>query len=240
MKIEDLIKQNKKYCKQKIIGESEEGRFIYSINLRKGKGQRKRALLISCLHGNEINTGSTNIKILEKIISNDLLNFWEITSIPIANPDGKILKTRYNSKGIDINRDFIEKKAKETKSIIQCYQEFKPEIVLDYHSNLSSEYSGILLPAQDTDFSLLKNILFSYKSVREEPHLFRSLCLYSQNKIAVGFLIEGVYRLLNKDTGALINYAANESKIAAIIEDYGADLSMELSTELLKHYIKRK
>ncbi len=237
MKIEEFTKL--KYCEQKIIGESEEERPLYVLKLRKGKGLRKKALLVSCLHGQEPDTLQTNLKTLEKIMQNDLLNFWEITSIPIANPDGKKLQTRCNARGIDLNRDFIEKKAKETKAIIQLYKEFKPEIVLDYHSNLSSKYSCVVI-SKNTGLSLCERIIFSYEQKREQTNLATHIYVADSNynKVACS-LGKGIY-MLEQGKGFLIDYADNKSKIAALIEEYETDLGVEFSTELLKNYINER
>lgn len=238
--IEEFIRQNKKYCEKNIIGESEKGKPIEIISLIKGKGQRKKALLVSYLHGNEPNSLLTNIRILGNILCYDMLDFWEIISIPIANPDGKELKIRYNAKGIDLNRDFNDKKAKETKAIIRLHEGFKPEIVIDYHSNLSGEDSSIILPSEyDTNLTLCNDIIFSYSMIREQTSLARIPHLFDFKLKREGVLLsKGIYRF-DQNIGTLTDYAANGSKMAFTIEDKGTDFGIGFSTELLKRYIKK-
>lgn len=236
--IERFVKQNRTYCEQKIIGESEGKRPVYAFSFKKGKGQRKKLLLVSCLHGNEPDTLQTNLKTLENILHDGLLDFWEVMSIPLANPDGKAAGMRYNIKGIDLNRDFVKKEAKETKTIIQAYQQFEPEIVLDYHSNLSTKFSCIILP-KNVDACLCNEIIFFYDQIREQTNLatHQHIRDVKYNKIA-SFVNKGIYKL-EQGEGLFVNYASNKSKIAAVIEDYGTDLSLEFSTELLRLYTKR-
>lgn len=233
MELEDFIKENKKCCKQKVIRLSESENPIHALHLKKGKGLRKKALLTSYIHGNEPETLQANLTTLENVLQHNLLDSWEIISIPIANPDGKQFKMRYNINGIDLNRDFILKKAKETKTIIQLYDSFKPEIVLDYHSNLSNKFSCLILPGI-TDVKLCSDIIFSYQEIREQTSLAIGWCIRdTQYKVIAHLHNKGVY-ILEPNKGLLAEYASKKSRIAAAIEDYGTELSIEFSTELLK------
>lgn len=235
MELEDFIKENDKYCKQKFVRLNESENPLRVLHLKKGRGLRKKALLTSYIHGNEPETLQANLTTLENVIQLNLLDSWEIMSIPIANPYGKQLGTRYNLEGLDLNRDFITKKAKETKTIIKVYEKFKPEIVIDYHSNLSNNFSCIMVPA-NTDMILCRNIIFSYQEIREQTNLPTFWPIYDINKELVAcFHTQGIY-ILRPNKGFLVEYASKESKIAAVIEDYGTELSIEFSTELLKKY----
>jgi len=235
MEIEYFIKENEKYCKQKFVNLNESENPLRILHLKKGKGLRKKALLTSYLHGNEPETLQSNMATLENVIQLNLLDSWEIVSIPIANPYGKQLGTRYNLIGIDLNRDFITKKAKETKTIIKIYEKFKPEIVLDYHSNLSNKFSCIMAPA-NIDLSLCRDIILSYQEVREQTNLPTFYAIFDINKEMIACShTRGMY-ILRSNKGFFVEYASKESKIAAVIEDYGTELSIEFSTELLKRY----
>ncbi len=235
MELEDFIKENKNCCKQKIIRLSESENPIRALHLKKGKGLRKKALLTSYIHGNEPETLQANLTTLENVLQHNLLDSWEIMSIPVANPYGKQLRTRYNLIGIDLNRDFIAKKAKETKTIIKIYEKFKPEIVLDYHSNLSNNFSCIMVP-ESIDMSLCQDIIFSYQEIREQTNLPTFWSIMDINKdIMACFHTKGMY-ILRPSRGLFVEYASQKSRIAAAIEDYGTELSIEFSTELLKRY----
>lgn len=235
MMLENLIKQNKKCCRQESIGLSEGGRDILALHLSKGKGLRKKALLTSYLHGDEPETLRTNLTTLENILQDGLLDSWEIASILVANPDGKQFNMRYNINGIDLNRDFTLKKARETKAIIRFYEKFKPEIVIDYHSNLSNKFSCIIIP-ETIDLSLCRDIIFSYQEIREQTNLETCLSIVDVQDNTIACLhTKGVY-ILRPNKGLLIEYASQKSRITAAIEDYGTELSTEFSTELLKRY----
>ncbi|MDP2908609.1 MAG: DUF2817 domain-containing protein [Nanoarchaeota archaeon] len=234
MGIEEFAKQNTKYCKLKTAGESEQGIPIYAMELSDGKGQRKKAMLVSCLHGSEQNTISDNLSTLEAILSSDLLKTWDILSIPVANPDGKEHGARYNSKGIDLNRDFIKREAKETGIIIEAYDKFKPEVVLDYHSTKKSVDSCIIIPDKNIKLNLLKSVISSYSLTRKKKSLTRVPHLIStQEKIFATLLCEGIYQL-DEDVGGLVSYAIKESGLAAVIESADNDFAAYVSTSILK------
>ncbi len=233
MELEDFIKENKKYCKQEIIRLSEPENPIIALHLKKGKGMRKKALLTSYIHGNEPETLQANLTTLENVLQHSLLGSWEIMSIQVANPYGKQLGTRYNLIGIDLNRDFFTKKTKETKTIIKIYEKFKPEIVLDYHSNLSNNFSCIMVP-ESINLSLCRDIIFSYKEIREQINLATCWNIVDvQSNVIARFHSEGIH-ILEHNKGLMVEYASQKSKIAVAIEDYGTEPSIEFSTELLK------
>jgi hypothetical protein len=94
------------------------------------------------MHGNE----STGTKALF-----DLFNFFEkenaelseiiktiltnctIQFIPLLNPDGAIKFTRENAKNIDLNRDAVDRKAKESNLLRGVLEAFKPKFCFNLH-----------------------------------------------------------------------------------------------------------
>lgn len=62
--------------------------------------------------------------ILEKVIL--LVNV-------VANPDGRVLGTRANANGFDLNRDFITQSQPETRAMVRIMTEWNPMVVLDLH-----------------------------------------------------------------------------------------------------------
>ncbi|MBM3199342.1 hypothetical protein FJZ53_00270 [Candidatus Woesearchaeota archaeon] len=233
--LEDFIKQNKNCCKERIIGSSELDREITALFLKKGRGLRKKALLISYLHGNEPETLQANLSTLENALRQSLLNRWEIVSIPVANPDGKEMNTRENARMIDLNRDSILKQAKETRAIIRLYENINPSVVLDYHSNLSNKFSCVIVP-RSTDIGLCRNVILSYHELRKETSLHGSWQVTDTRYNTIArFFTKGLY-ILEGSKGLVIEHAAQKSRVAAAIEDYGIELSVEFSTEILKRY----
>jgi len=50
-----------------------------------------------------------------------------------ANPDGRVLGTRGNANGFDLNRDFITQSQPETRAAVSVFTEWNPMVVLDLH-----------------------------------------------------------------------------------------------------------
>ncbi|WP_299158013.1 M14 family zinc carboxypeptidase [uncultured Tenacibaculum sp.] len=122
---------------KKIIGQSEEGRDIYQLKL--GSGKRK-ILIWSQMHGNE-STGTKAVfdflnftkyfsdsNIMKAIIDN-----CEIIIIPMLNPDGAEVYTRVNANKIDLNRDAVALKAKESKLLRKILNGFNPDFCFNLH-----------------------------------------------------------------------------------------------------------
>ena len=120
-----------------IIGKSEEGRDIYRLNW--GSGKRK-ILIWSQMHGNE-STGTkavfdflnfikrhSNSEILKSILNN-----CTITIIPMLNPDGAEVYTRVNANEIDLNRDAVDLKAKESRLLRGVLDDLKPDFCFNLH-----------------------------------------------------------------------------------------------------------
>jgi len=151
-----------------IIGYSEQNRPIYSVSV--GKGATK-ILIWSQMHGNE----STCTKALF-----DVFNFLKFTSssyilqhctlliIPILNPDGAEVYTRYNANNIDLNRDATQLSQKESKVLRKVFDAFKPDYGFNMHDQRTLFNVGqsdkpatvsFLAPAQDDKLSVTPNRL---------------------------------------------------------------------------------
>ncbi len=137
-----------------------------SINLFMNK-EHNSVLVLGCMHGDEPQG--------EYLIS-EYLKYrpdTKLTFIPCVNPDGVAAKTRVNSNGVDINRNFPTKNWMltekneffggdspasefETKFLIEVIEKYKPEIILTLHapykvvnydgdaSNIAEEISKII------------------------------------------------------------------------------------------------
>ncbi len=51
----------------------------------------------------------------------------------VANPDGRVLGTRGNALGFDLNRDFITQSQPETRAAVSVITQWNPMVVLDLH-----------------------------------------------------------------------------------------------------------
>ncbi|WP_299060975.1 M14 family zinc carboxypeptidase [uncultured Polaribacter sp.] len=118
------------------IGSSEENRPIMQLKIGTGA---KKILLWSQMHGNEstgtkalfdlfncfLNTSETT---LTKIVNECTLVF-----IPMLNPDGAQVFTRVNANDIDLNRDAVDRVAKESKLLRSVLEDFNPQFCFNLH-----------------------------------------------------------------------------------------------------------
>lgn len=123
--------------KSNIIGKSEEGRDIYQLKL--GAGNIK-ILIWSQMHGNESTGTKAVFDFLNFIklqsdnqIVKSILNNCDITIIPMLNPDGAEVYTRINANGVDLNRDAVALKAKESKLLREVLKIVSPKFCFNLH-----------------------------------------------------------------------------------------------------------
>ena len=139
--IEDLEKfliklNNSSKVSFKIIGKSEENRNIYQIKIGKGS---KKILIWTQMHGNECTGTKSAIDLINFIntsnneIIDQILTSCTIKIIPILNPDGAKYFTRFNANKIDLNRDAVERKAKESILLRDILDDFNPEFCFNLH-----------------------------------------------------------------------------------------------------------
>ena len=93
------------------------------------------------IHGNEYEGPDACIRLIETLAFGDseevqaILNNTILLFNVVQNPDGRVLGTRANSKGIDINRDFITQTQPETRATVRVITEWNPMIFLDLHDD---------------------------------------------------------------------------------------------------------
>jgi protein MpaA len=119
----------------------------------------KKVLVLSVVHGDELEGGSVARRWNERLLDIDSRNTWRI--IPILNPDGMDMKKRVNARGVDLNRNFPsndweelaikywkEKKNQdprrypgsiagsepETKCAMAHMDDFKPDFIVSIHT----------------------------------------------------------------------------------------------------------
>ncbi len=115
-----------------------------SINLFMNK-EHNSVLVLGCMHGDE---PQGEYLINEYIKSN---TDTKLMFVPCVNPDGVKAKTRVNSNGVDINRNFPTKNWEltekneffggntpaseiETKFLVEIIQKYKPKFILTLHA----------------------------------------------------------------------------------------------------------
>ncbi|WP_435414980.1 M14 family metallopeptidase [Polaribacter aestuariivivens] len=133
---ENILKKYELVFDVSQIGTSEENRPINQLKIGKGP---KKILLWSQMHGNE----STGTKALFDIFNcflnstkqelTTILKECTLVFIPMLNPDGAQSYTRVNANDIDLNRDAVDREAKESKLLRKILEDFDPEFCFNLH-----------------------------------------------------------------------------------------------------------
>lgn len=145
-------------------GTSVEGIPIHIITI--GSGPVK-VLMWSQMHGNESTTTKALLDLLVFFskgngIAKQILTNCTLTLIPILNPDGAALYTRFNANEVDLNRDAQDRSQPESKLLRRIYDAFEPDFCFNLHDQRTIFNVGttskpatvsFLAPAADADRS---------------------------------------------------------------------------------------
>ncbi len=130
-----------------VIGRSVEGREI-TAEITGGRGPAY--LIFGVIHGNEP-AGEPLLRTLLGHLKSypELYAGHRLVVIPVLNPDGLLKKSRYNSRGVDLNRNFPAKNFKkskrngpypssepETRALMKMIRQFGPARILAVHAPL--------------------------------------------------------------------------------------------------------
>jgi hypothetical protein len=134
--IENLFLKHQEVFEVKQLGFSEHRRPIYKLKIGSGK---KRILLWSQMHGNE-STGTKALFDVFNCFSNCtdeefkvILKECTLVFIPMLNPDGSEAFTRVNANNIDLNRDAVDRLAKESNLLRAFLEDFNPQFCFNLH-----------------------------------------------------------------------------------------------------------
>jgi hypothetical protein len=91
------------------------------------------------IHGGEYPGVDAAIRLIETLAYEDteevraiLDNVILLVNV-VQNPDGRVMGTRRNANGFDINRDFVAQTQPEAKITVRLFTEWNPMVVLDLH-----------------------------------------------------------------------------------------------------------
>jgi hypothetical protein len=93
------------------------------------------------IHGNEYEGTDACIRLIETLAFGDseevqsILNNMILLFNVVQNPDGRVMGTRSNAKGLDLNRDFITQTQPETRATVKLITQWNPMIFLDLHDD---------------------------------------------------------------------------------------------------------
>jgi hypothetical protein len=91
------------------------------------------------IHGNEYTGVDAAIRLIETLAYDDtpevqaILDNMILLFNVVQNPDGRVLGTRQNANGFDLNRDFISQTQPESRATVKILTEWNPMITLDLH-----------------------------------------------------------------------------------------------------------
>lgn len=137
-----------------VFGRSVEGRPIECLAIGE---EGERLLIIASIHGDE--TGGTPLArrlMREMEARRGLLASRRVMVIPEANPDGVARRSRYNARGVDLNRNFRTENwssglragafpfsEPETRAVVQAIRIFRPHRIVSIHEPLACiDYDG--------------------------------------------------------------------------------------------------
>jgi hypothetical protein len=133
--IEPLLKQWNTDGQLRVLGQSVQGRPVYSYTIGTGK---IRILMWSQMHGNESTTTKALFDFLNLLhsgsdLGNNLLRDFTFCCLPMVNPDGAEVWTRENANNVDLNRDAFNRTQPESNLLRQAFEDFKPDCCYNLH-----------------------------------------------------------------------------------------------------------
>ncbi|MBQ0909007.1 peptidase M14 [Flavobacterium sp. F-328] len=133
--IEPILVQLNTDNQLQVIGESVQGKPIYSYQIGIGK---TKIFLWSQMHGNESTTTKALFDFINFLHSDDslakqFLEAFTFYAIPMLNPDGANLYTRENANKVDLNRDSQNLTQPESKLLRATFESFQPDFCFNLH-----------------------------------------------------------------------------------------------------------
>ena len=141
-------------ARYRIVGESVQGRPIMCLELGKGSDV---TLIMASIHGNE-GAGTPLVRRLSRYLRErpETLNGRKVVLMAVANPDGYANDTRYNARGVDLNRNFEAANRVNSKQagltplsepeasvIKRLILEYEPDRIVSIHQPLNCiDYDG--------------------------------------------------------------------------------------------------
>lgn len=95
------------------------------------------------IHGGEYTGTDAAIRLIETLAYDDseevqtiLDNVILLVNV-VQNPDGRVMGTRSNANGFDVNRDFFTQSQPESRITARIFTEWNPMVVLDLHGTIN-------------------------------------------------------------------------------------------------------
>ncbi len=110
------------------------------------------------IHGDEYPGVDASIRLIEKLAYEDspevnkILDNEILLFNVVQNPDGRVMGTRRNANGFDVNRDFITQSQPESRATVQIFTEWNPMITLDLHGFVTPMLIEPCTPPHGTNY----------------------------------------------------------------------------------------
>jgi murein peptide amidase A len=132
-----------------VLGYSVQGVPVVAHHFGRGG---ERVLIFGGIHGNEENSAELARLLVEELQRRtDVWSDRRVTVLPVANPDGVVKRSRTNSRGVDLNRNFPAKNwaggdrgpnyggdaaasEPETQVLVRLVETFSPERIVSIHA----------------------------------------------------------------------------------------------------------
>lgn len=98
--------------------------------------KKARVIVVAGQHGDEYNPVKSVLTLSRQLSSgsrDDLLRGCVVIVAPMVNPDGIAAHRRSNASGADINRDWLDRRTRETQYIHSIIKTWRPHLIIDAH-----------------------------------------------------------------------------------------------------------
>lgn len=139
----------------RVIGHSVQGRAIHAWHLG-NPNNATTIVAMANMHGDEAAPGTT----LRRLRDGARIRGVDLWVVPRYNPDGRAHHTRYNARGVDLNRNFPADwvaqahagrrpaSAPETRSVMRFLRHIRPDRIVSFHQPLHGvDTNGSKAPA---------------------------------------------------------------------------------------------
>ncbi len=131
------------------------------------------------IHGGEYPGVDAAIRLIETLAYEDteevqaiLENVILLVNV-VQNPDGRVMGTRRNANGFDLNRDFIAQAQPETRATVRVFTEWNPMVVLDLHGFINPMLIEPCTPPHNPNYEYDLYIKWAYdQALAMEAELF--------------------------------------------------------------------
>lgn len=142
------------------VGRSAQGRSIRLVGVREPSAEPVLTVLFVCSqHGDEPAPREACARLAQRLAAPTdraarILATAEVLFIPDANPDGRAAGTRYNTAGVDVNRDHLRLETEEARAIASVLRDERPDLVIDAHEYI---YAAPVLSDDDVQYLWIRN-----------------------------------------------------------------------------------